>query len=64
MIDNFIRDYPWLLLIVVIGSLVDIFQFSWMFVGAINRYKDKMRESVRKEIIAEIHDAKKMEKAS
>lgn len=45
---------PWILTIVVLGSLVDVFQFLWILKRVMRRIKQKIYHRVRKQIMEEM----------
>ena len=52
MADELVKTYgSWLLLIVVFGSMVDIFQFMWIIRRYHKRWKRALYNKVKREII-------------
>ena len=57
--DNLVQQYgSWLLLIVVFGSLVDLFQFSWIIKRHYLRYKRNLYNKIRREVLLTEYEKK------
>lgn len=53
MPDFVVQQYPYLLLIVVLGSLVDLIQFSWILKRRFRVIQTKYRNKVKRELLLE-----------
>lgn len=52
MLDDFVRVYGnWMLLIVFMGSVVDLFQFSWILKRMYRGYKMRQFNRIKKKVL-------------
>jgi hypothetical protein len=49
--ERFVNDYPWIILILLMGSIVDIFQFIWLLKRSYRRMKRLVYNRIRREIL-------------
>jgi hypothetical protein len=59
MPDFIVEQYPYLLAIVVLGSLVDILQFSWIIKRRFRVIQTKYRNKIKRELLLEHYEKEK-----
>lgn len=56
MPDFIVKQYPYLLMIVVLGSLVDLVQFSWILKRRFRVIRTKYRNKIKRELLLEHYE--------
>lgn len=54
MVDDILKQFgSWMFIVVFIGSIVDLFQFSWIIKRQTKRFKRAIYAKVKREILME-----------
>ena len=55
--DEIVKQYSsFVVVVVVMGSLVDIFQFVWILKRTYRKFKRIMYNKIKKEVLRDFHD--------
>lgn len=60
MADDLIKEFgSWMLMVVFLGSFVDLVQCGWMFKRFMNKRQRRLEANIRAKIIVEEYEARK-----
>jgi putative effector of murein hydrolase LrgA (UPF0299 family) len=63
MADDLIKEFgSWMLIVVFLGSFVDLVQCGWIFKRYMNKRRRRLESNIRAKIIVEEFDRRRTEK--